>query len=86
VSAIIAIDGTEVEVRNRAKFRVGDAIFSVKRVKFSERVAAREGGTTPVVVCVFEGGIPPENMIGMNIGQESPFPGDVVAELLKQGK
>lgn len=81
-----ALDGTLVEVRNRAKFRVGDAIFSVKRVKSLETVAGREGGTTPVVLCIFEGGIQPENMNGLSIGQETPFPGDVVAELIKQGK
>lgn len=86
MTMIGAIDGTLIEVRNRTKFRVGDAIFSVKRVKSLEKVAGRDKGTTPVVLCVFEGGIQPENMSGLSIGQETPFPGDVVAELIKQGK
>jgi hypothetical protein len=86
VPIIPAIDGSLIEVRNRTKFRVDDGIFSVKRVKSLEKVAGRSSGTTPIVICVFEGGICPEAMPGLSIGQECPFPGDVVAEFVKQSK
>ena len=85
VAELTAVDGVKVAVFNRARFRLGDAIFAVKRVK-AETVAARSGGITPVVICVFEGGIPPEFMKGVEVGKEVPFPGDVVATMVLKGR
>jgi len=83
---IKAVDGSNVTVLGRVRFRLGDAIFKVKRVRPHETVAARAGGTTPVVICTFEGGIPPQPMKNLEVGQEFPLPGDMVATLVKQAK
>ncbi len=85
MAELAAVDGTKVAVFGKTRFRLGDAIFAVKRVK-PETVAARSGGITQVVLCVFEGGIPPEFMKGLEIGKEVPFPGDVVATMVLKGR
>jgi hypothetical protein len=84
VPELTTVDGAKVAVYVRTRFRLGDGIFSVKRVKL-ETVAARAGGTTPVVMCVFEGGIPPE-FLKVAVGTEVPFPGDVVATMIAKGQ
>jgi len=81
---IKAIDGTVVDVQPRKVFRVADALLRVKRVKIMDMVAARGGGQTPTVLCTFEGGVPPPFMAELKLGAEVPFPGDVVASLLKE--